>query len=185
MLKQSFLRLASLNLWLGKAVSWLTLTMVLGTFAIVLLRYGFNLNSIQVQESVIYMHGMVFMLGAAYTYAQNEHVRVDIFYQKFSERTRLVVDMVGILLLLLPVMLFIWVMCFRYVESSWAIKEVSNETGGLPYLYLLKSLLLAMPALMIYQGVVEFISKLGLLLKWWQFAELPNSQHDKDAEAHP
>jgi len=183
--KTIFFNLAKVNLWIGKGVSWLTLFMVLGTFGIVLMRYVFDVSSIQVQESVMYMHAMVFMLGAAYTYAQNEHVRVDIFYSKLSSKYKMLVDMVGILLLLLPVMVFIWMMCFRYVSASWSIFEVSNETGGLPYLYLLKSLLLALPALMIYQGVVEFIARLGSLINWWTFDEFETIKDiNKNTEVH-
>ena len=67
----------------GKLISWLTFMMVLLTFLIVVLRYGFNMVWIAMQESVLYLHGIVFMLGAAYTLKADGHVRVDIFYQNF------------------------------------------------------------------------------------------------------
>ena len=73
---------------LGKAIAWLTLLMVLLTFGIVVLRYGFNLGWIAMQESVLYFHGLVFMLGAAYTLKHDGHVRVDIFYQKYSPKQK-------------------------------------------------------------------------------------------------
>ena len=71
----------------GVVIRWLTLFMVLLTFAIVVLRYGFNIGWIAMQESVLYLHGLVFMLGAAYTLKADGHVRVDIFYQKLQCQT--------------------------------------------------------------------------------------------------
>ena len=70
----------------ARIISWLTLLMVLFSFAIVILRYGFNLGWIAMQESVLYFHGVVFMLGAAYTLKADAHVRVDIFYQKMTKK---------------------------------------------------------------------------------------------------
>ncbi|NIR25762.1 MAG: TRAP transporter small permease subunit, partial [Gammaproteobacteria bacterium] len=113
--------------------------MVLVTFAVVLLRYLFNTGWIAMQESITYMHALVFMLGAAYTLRHDGHVRVDIFYQKFSPRTRAWVDLLGTLLLLLPVTLFIAWVSWEYVSTAWALKEGSRETGGLPGVYLLKT----------------------------------------------
>ena len=69
---------------LGQTIKWLTLVMVLLTFIIVVLRYGFNVGFIAMQESVLYFHAIVIMLGAAYAYKEDAHVRVDIFYQKFT-----------------------------------------------------------------------------------------------------
>ncbi|SVC15426.1 uncharacterized protein METZ01_LOCUS268280, partial [marine metagenome] len=76
----------------GQAAAWLTLVMVLATFIIVILRYAFDIGAIWLQESVIWMHGMVFMLGAAYTLQREEHVRVDVFYCKMSQKHQAVVN---------------------------------------------------------------------------------------------
>ncbi|WP_296898622.1 TRAP transporter small permease subunit [Thiohalocapsa sp.] len=81
------------NTWVGRVVAWLALAMVLVTFLVVVLRYGFDAGSIALQESVTYMHAMLFMLGAAYTLQLNGHVRVDIFYQRFGPRGRAWVDL--------------------------------------------------------------------------------------------
>ena len=83
----------------GKLISWLTLFMVLLTFLIVVLRYGFNIGWIAMQESVLYFHGTVFMLGAAYTLKADGHVRVDIFYQNFSIKGKALVNLLGALFL--------------------------------------------------------------------------------------
>ncbi|MGD2118014.1 MAG: TRAP transporter small permease subunit [Chromatiales bacterium] len=155
--------LEQINERVGRAVAWLTLFMVLVTFMVVLLRYLFDLGWIAMQESVVYMHGIVFMLGAAYTLKHHGHVRVDIFYQKMSARGRAWVDLLGTLFLLLPVSLFIALMSWEYVADSWAVLEGSREAGGLPGVFLLKSLILLMPLLMLLQGVVLMLQQLLVL----------------------
>ncbi|WP_158772446.1 TRAP transporter small permease subunit [Cobetia sp. L2A1] len=140
---------------LGRCVSWLVVIMMLVEFAIVMLRYAFNVNSIQMQESVMYMHAAVFLLAASYTLKNDNHVRVDIFYQRMSHRGKSLVDLGGTLFLLFPVMIFIFLTSFGYVGDSWRIHESSPESGGLPGVYLLKTLLPAIAVLMLLQGVAE------------------------------
>ncbi len=136
-----------------RIVHFLTLLMVLITFAVVVLRYGFDLGWIAMQESVTYLHAANFMLGAAFTLRHDAHVRVDIFYQKFGPRGRAWVDLLGTLFLLLPVCAFILYASWDYVRESWHLMEGSQEAGGIPAVWLLKSLLLAMPVLLILQGL--------------------------------
>jgi TRAP-type mannitol/chloroaromatic compound transport system permease small subunit len=143
-----------INGLLGPVVSWLALAMVLVTFLVVVLRYAFDIGSIALQESVTYMHATLFMLGAAYTLQQQGHVRVDIFYQRFSRRGRAWVDVLGTTLLLVPICLFVLASSWGYVTESWAVHEGSREAGGLPYVYLLKTLLVVMPILVLIQGLV-------------------------------
>lgn len=142
---------------LGKLISWLTLVMVLLTFTIVLLRYGFNLGWIAMQESVLYFHGMVFMLGAGYTLKHDGHVRVDIFYQKFSSTQKAWVNLLGGLLLLMPICIFIFFISIDYVLASWQIMESSSQAGGLPLVYLNKSLILMLVVTLAFQGVAEIL----------------------------
>jgi TRAP-type mannitol/chloroaromatic compound transport system permease small subunit len=148
----------------GRMVSWLTLAMVLVTFAVVVLRYLFNMGWIAMQETITYMHALVFMLGVAYTLKRGGHVRVDIFYHKFSQRRQAWVNLLGTLLFLLPTFGFILWVCWDYVLFSWSLQEHSQEAGGLPFLYLLKSVLLLMPVLMLLQGVAILAENLLILL---------------------
>lgn len=156
-------RLGFINEWTGRAVAWLTALMVLITFTVVVLRYGFNLGSIAMQESVIYLHTLNFMLGAAYTLKHDAHVRVDIFYQKMGPRGQAWVDLLGTLLLLLPVCGFIFWSSWDYVADAWTVHEASGEAGGLPFVYLLKSILLLMPSLLIVQGMVIILTSVLIL----------------------
>ena len=147
----------------GRAIAWLTLLMVVLSFLIVVLRYGFNIGWIAMQESVLYLHGMVFMLGCAYTLKADGHVRVDIFYQKFSPRQKALVNCFGGIFLLLPVCLTIFYLSFDYVLASWHIMEKSGEAGGLPFVYLNKTLILLLPVVVVIQGIAEIFRQLLLL----------------------
>ena len=138
----------------GRSVSWLSLLMVTVTFGIVVFRYGFNLTWVSVQESVIYLHAMVFLLAAGWTLSEDGHVRVDIIYAARSERYRAWVNLLGSCLFLLPLCVFTFAVAWDYVASSWALKESSREAGGLDAVYLLKSLILLGPLLLFLQGLV-------------------------------
>ena len=153
----------SLNDLLCRLVSWFTLFMVLLTFLIVVLRYGFNLGWIAMQESVMYLHGMVFLLGAAHTLRVNEHVRVDIFYRRFSPKKQAKVDIFGSLFLLMPVNIFIFMVSFEYVMRAWRVMETSQEAGGIPGVFLLKSLILIFAFTMVLQGIAEVIRNVAKL----------------------
>ncbi|WP_299073672.1 TRAP transporter small permease subunit [uncultured Paraglaciecola sp.] len=145
---------------LCQLVSWFTLLMVLLTFLIVILRYGFNLGWIAMQESVMYLHAMVFLLGAAHTLRANEHVRVDIFYRRFSPKKQAKVDIFGSLFLLLPVNIYIFFISIEYVLRSWRIMEASQEAGGLPAVFILKTLILIFALTMLLQGIAEVIGNI-------------------------
>lgn len=137
---------------LGRTVAWLTLLMTLLAFGVVVLRYGFNLGWIWLQESVTYLHALVFMVAAAWAFQTDDHVRVDIFYRGRSERYRNWVDLAGTLFLLVPFCLFLLVIGWDYVAASWANREASREADGLPLVWLLKSLILVLPALLLLQA---------------------------------
>lgn len=138
---------------IGEGVAWLTLAMVLLTFVIVLLRYGFNLGWIWLQESVTYLHASVFMLAAAWTLQADGHVRVDIFYRDAGPGRQAWVNLLGTLLFLAPLCLFLIIVGWEYVAASWQLLEGSREAGGLPLVYLLKSLVLLLPVLLLLQSV--------------------------------
>ena len=159
-----FIRIVdAVSAWTGHAVAWLTLGMVAGGFLIVVLRYAFDTGWIWMQESVTWMHALVFLLGAAYTLERDEHVRVDVFYRGQPERRQALVNVLGALLLLLPTCMFLFVWSFGYVASSWRVLESSREAGGLPGLFLLKAALPAMAVLLALQGIAELLRNLLVL----------------------
>lgn len=129
--------------------------MLLGTFIVVVSRYGFDYGAVKIQESVVYLHATVFMLGFGYTLKENGHVRVDIIYQRFGPRGQAIINLFGTSLLLLPMCGFIFYSSLDYVAFSWQLKEGSAEPGGLPFVYLLKALIPFSALLLIVQGVAE------------------------------
>lgn len=139
--------------------------MVIVTFVVVVMRYVFDAGWIWVQESVVWMHAMVFMLGAAYTLHSAEHVRVDVFYRTMGERRRAWVDLIGVLIFLMPLCLFLAWKSFDFVMQSWNIREASRESGGLPYPFIpmLKSALLLMPITVALQGLSLLLNSLQTL----------------------
>ncbi len=147
----------------GRLAAWLCLLMALATGLVVVLRYGFNVGSQALQESVNYLHAAVFMLGAAYTLQRDAHVRVDIFYRRWSPRTRAWIDCIGSIVLLAPMCVFIFWISLTYVCNSWAIRESSADPGGLGAVFLLKSLIPILAVTLLLQGLAEILRRLALL----------------------
>lgn len=146
-------KIDALNERVGQLAAWFVLAMVFITFLVVVLRYGFSFGRIAIQESITYLHAFIFMLAGAYTLKHNEHVRVDIFYQEMSEKSKARVDLFGTLFLLLPFAGFIFWVSFDYVSNSWKLLEGSREAGGLPFVYILKTLIPLMAGLLFLQAL--------------------------------
>ncbi|MBI3704350.1 MAG: TRAP transporter small permease subunit [Rhizobiales bacterium] len=156
-------RIDRLTTAIGRAVAWLALVVVLLQFALVVARYLFGLGSIWLSEAVIYGHATLFLLAAAWTLQAGGHVRVDIFYAEAGPRTKATVDLLGSLLLLLPFALTLIVLSLPYAARSWVILERSQESSGLPVVFLLKSLIPLFAVLMALQGVAQAIRALTAL----------------------
>lgn len=148
----------------GRILAWLTLAMMLALCLVVVLRYGFDIGSVALQEAVTYLHGTIFMLGAAYTLKHDGHVRVDIFYRRFSPRARAWVNSVGGILFLLPLCVYIFFVSLDFVSQSWLIREVSTEPGGIPAVFLLKSLIPLMAVNLGLQAVAEILRSARVLI---------------------
>lgn len=127
--------------WLGRAGAILLILSTMVVFTVVILRYAFSSGSIALQESGMWLHSAAFLLAAAWTLRENGHVRVDVLYQGMSKKGKAWVEILGGLFFLLPLCLFMIIVSWRYVMASWSIYESSPETGGLPGLFLLKSLI--------------------------------------------
>lgn len=112
----------------------------------------------------MYIHAIIFMLCMGYTLKSDEHVRVDIIYQKLSEKQKACINLFGSLVLLFPLLIFISWFSAPYIKSTWAIFEVSQEAAGLPYVYLLKSLIIAMTATLGLQGAAEVLRNIEIIM---------------------
>jgi len=137
----------------GLAVRWFALAMVLIQFVIVIARYVFGLSSIAAQESVLYLHSAMFMLGAGYTLLHDGHVRVDIFYDKLGLKGKRAIDLFGHLFLLMPAMLTVIYWSWPAVQNSWKILEGPISVGGIKAVFLLKTLIPAFCILVLLQSI--------------------------------
>lgn len=141
-----------MNTAVANVVKWLALFMVLVQFCIVIGRYVFGVNSIAAQESVLYMHATLFMLGAGYTLLVDKHVRVDVFYAKVTDATRRRIDLFGHMFLLIPSMTALLYWSWPSVRNSWKILEGPISVGGIEAVFLLKSLIPAFCILILLQS---------------------------------
>ena len=148
---------------IGRVAAWLVLVIVILEFALVVARYLFSLGSIWASESVIYAHGGLFLLVAAWTLQIGGHVRVDIFYADARPRTKAWVDLIGGAVFLLPFALVLLWLATPYASRSWAILERSQEASGLPLLFVLKTLIPVFAVLMALQGVAQIIKSAEVL----------------------
>jgi TRAP-type mannitol/chloroaromatic compound transport system permease small subunit len=150
-------RLDRMNTAIGRAAAWCCLYVVLAEFAVVVMRYALGIGSIRLQESVLYAHAALFMLAAAWTLQVDGHVRVDVFYAQAKPRTRALIDLLGAIVFLAPFVAVLAMLSIPYVARSWAVLEGSRETSGLPFVYLLKTLIPLFALLIGLQGIAQAI----------------------------
>lgn len=147
---------------IGKAVGWLILVSILISAGNALIRKIFNMSSNAWLEAQWYLFGAAFLLAAAYTLRQNEHIRIDIVYGIWSRRTQHWIDLLGHLLFLMPFVVLMISYFVGYVSLSYRSGEVSSSAGGL-ILWPAKSLLLIGFVLLGIQGISEIIKKIAIM----------------------
>ena len=146
------------NRYAGYLCAFLVVLMVVNVFLVVILRYLFGISFIWMQETYVWMHAYIFMVGAGFTYLNDDHVRIDIIYRNSSKLYKAIVDLVGNIFLLLPFLYIIWSYSFPFVLKSWQMNEVSREAGGLTMIYLLKLAILIFAFLLFIQDVTKIIN---------------------------
>ena len=143
----------NLNVKIGRLFSWLLLLMVLLTCLIVVLRYLFNIGFIWMQELVRFFYAAVFLICAAYTLAEDAHVRVDIFYSKLSLKKKCIVNILGSLIFLMPVCYITFYYSYSYVINSWSQLEGSLEERGLHAVFIMKTFIWIFAFMLFAQGI--------------------------------
>ncbi|HET8728071.1 MAG TPA: TRAP transporter small permease subunit [Alphaproteobacteria bacterium] len=132
----------ALNDRIGRAVSWLTIGVVLICFTVVVLRYAFSTGFVWMQDLYVWFHAAAFTIGASYALRHEHHVRVDIFYRAAGDRYKAWVNLLGCAIFILPLVYVVTYYGWSYVGRSWAIREGSSNVGGMPGLFLIKSCIL-------------------------------------------
>ena len=155
----------SINRYIGEIISWFTLLMVLITVLVVVLRYGFNIGFIWMQESVRFLYAAVFLLCGGYTLLKDKHVRVDVLYFNLSQKNKAIIDLLGSIFLLLPVCFVIFYYSWSYVINSWEQMEGSIEERGLHLVFLMKTFIWAFAILVSLQSISIIINSCIILKK--------------------
>lgn len=150
----------------GYLIAWLVLSIVVIVVYDVSMRGLFHLGSVALQELQWHLFALIFLLGAAYTLKQDDHVRVDIFYQSrwMNARRRAWVNLLGGLLLLMPFCLLVITSSWQFVYDAFIYQEGSPDPGGLPYRFLLKASIPIGFSLLMLQGIAEILRNLLYLL---------------------
>lgn len=143
----------TLNFWVGRLVSWVTLLVVLVVFVDVVMRYAFRTSYVFTQEMEWHLFSFIFLMGAGYTLLKDGHVRVDIFYQRMSPRARAWINLIGVLLLLIPGCCLVITTSYKFAYTSWLIGEGSPDPGGVPYRFIIKSMIPMGFSLILLQGI--------------------------------
>ncbi len=150
-------KISELNDNIGKCLCWLAGLMAVVVVGVVSLRTFFNTGSIAAQESVTYMHAAMFLLCLTYTAKNDGHVRVDIFYRKWGNTGKDWVNLFGTLIFLLPFAIFLTIISWPFAVDSWSIAESSINPGGIPAVFLLKTLIPLSGLLLCVYGIAEAI----------------------------
>lgn len=145
---------------IGKCVSWLSLLLVLVICYDVITRYFFNHNSVALQELEWHLFAALFLFAAGYTLKHDAHVRIDLFYSKYSEKKKAVVDLLGIILFLIPFCFVTIYSSYDFVANSFMIGEVSPDGGGLPARYIIKSVIPVSFALLLLQSLAMMFANI-------------------------
>ena len=155
----------SINKYTGYLCAFLVVLMTVNVFIVVFLRYLFGISFIWMQETYVWMHAYIFMLGAGYTYLNDDHVRIDIIYRSSSKIYQAIVDLFGIIFLLFPFLYIIMNFSYPFVYKSWQMNEISREAGGLSMLYLLKLAIILFVILLFIQAISKVINRLLYIFK--------------------
>jgi TRAP-type mannitol/chloroaromatic compound transport system permease small subunit len=146
-------RIDTLNQWVGQAVAWVTLGLVLVVFTDVVMRYLFNTSFVFTQELEWHLFAFIFLMGAGYTLLHDGHVRVDIIYQRLGAKGQAWVNLIGVVVLLIPGCALVLITSWKFVWNAWAILEGSPDPGGVPLRFLVKGCIPAGFILLLLQGM--------------------------------
>jgi TRAP-type mannitol/chloroaromatic compound transport system permease small subunit len=143
----------NLNTKLGIITSWMTFALVLITCYDVFTRYVLNISSIALQELEWHLFAVIFLMAAAYTLIKDDHVRVDVFYSRFTEKKKAWINLLGAIFFLIPFCILVIYVSKDFVINSFLFGETSPDAGGLPARYIIKSFIPISFIFLLLQGI--------------------------------
>ena len=141
------------NELVGRAVSWVSLLLVLVVFVDVVMRYAFKISFVFTQELEWHLFAFIFLIGAGYTLLHDGHVRVDIIYQRLSPRGKAWVNLLGVIFFLIPGCYLVISTSWKFVSNSFSMMEGSPDPGGIPYRFIVKGTMTVGYILLLLQGI--------------------------------
>lgn len=147
----------------GKLAAWSVLGLIALVLYDTLARYLFSSGSIALQELEWHIHDVLFLLGVSYALKYNAHVRVDLFYEKYSEKAKAWINIAGVIFLIIPFSVFIFYTGMEFAQDAYGYGEMSPNPGGLGYRFVIKSVISIAFALVILQAVSELLKSIQLL----------------------
>jgi TRAP-type mannitol/chloroaromatic compound transport system permease small subunit len=158
---------------IAEATAWLNVALLGVILTQVVLRYGFNRGLVPLEELMWYLYSVVFMFGLGYAVTTDSHVRVDIMHMAFSRRTQHVIEILGILLLLMPVLWILFDHSLDWALESYRIDESSQNPTGLPHRWIIKAVIPLSMVLLFIATLARLIQEVSLL--WHHDKELPEA----------
>ena len=144
-----------MNQSIGKFFSYFLPIIVILVIYIVISRYVFGVGRADLQELTLYLHALVFLGCAGWALGEEAHVRVDILYKDKSESYKKLINTLGLILFVLPVVFIISFYSIDFIKLSWLLKESSTEPGGLKTVYLHKTIILLFPLVLFLAAVKQ------------------------------
>ena len=158
-------RIDKISHYIGKTVAWFTTILVLVVVYDVFTRYFLLESSVALQEMTWHIFSIIFLLGASYTLKEDAHVRVDIFYQKFSDKSKAVINSIGVILFVIPFCVILIITSTNWTINSYMINEVSPDQGGLPFRFLIKAVLPLSFVLVLLQSLALLVSSIKIIVR--------------------
>ena len=156
--------IGALNEFVGRSVAWLTTALVVLVCFDVIVRYVFNDTAAWIMELEWHLFALIFLLGAGYALKHDRHVRVDLFYTKFSKREKAWVNLIGGFVFLIPWCLIVIKYSFDYALESYNDNEMSPDPGGLPARYFIKFAITIGMSLLLLQGIATLAESILVLM---------------------
>jgi len=148
--------------FVGNILIIVLLLMILNVFYDVVMRYAFHSSSIAMQEMEWHLFAIIILFGTSYSLKENAHVRVDFLYEKFSEKTKAIVNIVGTFIFLLPFTLLIIYGSYPFVMDSYSVNEISGDPGGLKYLWVIKAAIPLSFTFLFLEGINYIIKNINI-----------------------
>jgi TRAP-type mannitol/chloroaromatic compound transport system permease small subunit len=149
----------------GRCVSWLSLALIASILLQVILRYAFDSGLVMLEELQWHLYAIIVMNAVSFGVTEDIHVRMDLLYQKHSDRTKVWINIFGLMFFLLPLTFVLFIKGVDMVQASYAVGESSVAPAGLPFRWLIKSLLPFSMALYALAAISRIIRSFAFLFR--------------------